>query len=94
MRFVGVMFVALLMGACTVPPEQRSRDVCTAFCNCFTVGTSAVANCIEQCIPDIPNVADDCLTCVYENSQQCSVLERDCNDLCAPQQTPRLGGMQ
>src|SRR5688500_15424083 len=98
MRLLGmstVAVIALALAGCDVPPEQRSRDVCTAYCGCIESGNSAVAECVDECIPEIPVVSDDCLTCVYENSQMCGSLLDDCTDICDPQQpTPRLGGMQ
>ena len=91
MRLLGmstVAAIALALGlvACTVPPEQRARDVATAYCNCVEVGHSAVDKCIEMLIPQIPDVSDECLTCVYENSNSCSNLLDDCTTFCSPQQ--------
>lgn len=87
-----LVVLVLALAGCTVPPEQRARDVCTAVCNCLEIGTSQVNQCITDCIPDIGTVSDDCLTCVYENSQTCSALFQDCEQLCSSQQpTPRLG---
>lgn len=92
MRFI---VLVLALAACTVPPEQRARDVCTAVCNCLEVGTPQINTCITDCIPDIGNVSDDCLTCVYENSQSCSALFQDCEQLCSSQPPqPRIGESQ
>ena len=96
MRFHGIAVVMLALGvaACTVPPEQRARDVCTAGCNCTETGTANVNTCIDECIPTLTNVSDECLNCVYENSATCSKLVSDCEDLCKPANTPLLGGMR
>lgn len=92
MRFV---VLVLVLAACTVPPEQRARDVCTALCDCTEIGTPQVDACITACIPDIGTVSDDCLTCVYSNSQMCGTLFAACTDMCtSPQPTPRLGEQQ
>jgi hypothetical protein len=93
MSTFAVLVVAIAVAGCDIPPDQRSRDVCTVVCNCLETGTNARAECVEMCIPDIPTVSDDCLTCVYENSASCSTLFRDCEDMC-DQSTPLLGGMQ
>jgi len=90
---IAMLSFVLSTTACTVPPEQRSRDVATAYCKCVEVGTSAVDTCIEMLVPRIPNVSDDCLTCVYENSATCASLLTDCQTLCG-QNTPLLGGMR
>jgi hypothetical protein len=89
MRLLGpVAAIAIAFGvaACTVPPEQRARDVCTAVCNCVEIGTSNQTDCVEMCIPQIGPISDDCLTCVYENSMTCSKLLNDCEASCDPQQ--------
>src|SRR5262245_19879915 len=92
---IAIAMFALGVAACTVPPEQRSRDVATAYCKCTQTGQSAVDMCIDQLVPMIPNVSDDCLDCVYQNSATCSSLLNDCTNLCDPQQnTPLLGGMR
>jgi len=93
MRLMVMIVVGLALG-CTVPPEQRARDVCTAYCDCIETGTSKVTACIDMCIPQIPTVSDDCLTCVYTNSQSCTTLLNDCTNLCDNQNTPLLGGMR
>lgn len=99
MRLVGCqrgLFVLLfaLAGCWEVSAEQRARDVCTAYCDCF-VAPSQVEECIvEDCLPDIPPVSDPCLDCVYANSQMCGPLFDDCTDLCLDTSTPLLGGMR
>lgn len=87
MRLIGVSFVLALV-ACTVPPEQRARDVCTALCNCVEIGSTQVQACVDDCVPDIGDVSDDCLTCVYSHSQMCGSLFEDCDDMCTSQPTP------
>ena len=92
MRFV---VLVLVLAACTVPPEQRARDVCTALCDCTEITTPQINACITDCLPDIGTVSDDCLTCVYSHSQMCDSLFADCTTLCtSPQPTPRLGEPQ
>lgn len=90
MRLVVVSFVVLLAAACDVSPEQASRDVCTAICECETNGLpSQVEGCVDTCMPIFPDVSDECLTCVYTYSQSCSDLERECEDACdQPQPQP------
>lgn len=97
MRLTGIAIAVFALGvaACTVPPEQRSRDVATAYCKCIKTGDTAVSMCIDDLIPMLPDVSDDCLNCVYQNSATCSSLLNDCTNLCDPQQnTPLLGGMR
>jgi hypothetical protein len=85
---IAMLSIALGVAACTVPPEQRSRDVATAYCRCTETGNTAVDKCVEMLIPAIPNVSDECLDCVYQNSATCSALLNDCTNLCDPQQNP------
>jgi hypothetical protein len=102
MRLVGcqralIVTVALgLWSGCflfEITPEQKARDVCTAYCDCV-VSPAQVEQCIvDDCLPDIPPVSDPCLECVYANSQTCSKLLDDCTDLCVNPGTPLLGGM-
>jgi hypothetical protein len=86
MRLVVLFFV---LTACTVPPEQRAHDVCTAFCDCVEIATPQVDACVADCVPDLGTVSDDCLTCVYSHSQMCGTIFDDCTDMCtSPQPTP------
>lgn len=91
---IAIAMLALGVAACTVPPEQRAHDVCTAVCTCAEVGTANVNTCVDECVPQFPDVSDDCLTCVYENSATCSKLQTDCQKPCRQQNTPLLGGMR
>ena len=97
MRLHGLAIAMLALGvaACTVPPEQRAHDVATAYCRCIKTGETAINTCIDMLVPDLTNVSDECLDCVYTNSATCSSLLNDCTNLCDPQQnTPLLGGMR
>jgi hypothetical protein len=77
------VLLLLLAGCAGQSSEDRSRTVCTAFCECFTTAGEVDA-CVDDCVPDLPDVSDDCLQCVYANSQTCSVLENDCLPECDP----------
>ena len=90
----GLLVLASLLAGCfETTPQQKSRDVCTAYCDCI-VTPSMVEQCItDDCLPDIPPVTDPCLDCVYANSQTCSTLFDECTDLCLDTSTPHLGGM-
>jgi len=81
MRRVGLVLL-LLAGCAGDSTEQRARTVCTAYCDCF-VTAGGVDACVEDCIPDIPPVSDECLQCVYESSQTCATLDEQCTDLCS-----------
>src|SRR5262245_44340748 len=89
-----VVALGLLLFGCTTTPEQKRRDVCTAFCDCVTGTPSALERCItDDCFPILPPaVSDPCLDCVYTNSQACSALFSTCESLCFPG-TPRFGGI-
>ncbi len=79
MRF-GCLLV--LLAACfEETPAQRAQAVCEAYCECL-VSEGEVQQCVvEECLPEIPPVNDECLECVVSNSQTCSQLSQ-CNDLC------------
>jgi len=88
MRLVVVSLIVLVAAGCDPSPEQAKRDVCTAVCECETNGLpSQVESCVEQCVPLVPDISDECLTCVYTYSQSCSDLENACDDACAQPQT-------
>lgn len=86
--------LAVFLTACFFDnsPVQDAEAVATAYCNCL-VSPSMVDACIDDIIPDITPVSDECLDCVYQNSQTCSTLINDCTDLCDDNATPLLGGM-
>ena len=93
MRLVLVLVVAL--GGCAETPDQRAQEVCASFCDCV-VGTglpAAVQDCIDnQCLPQIPPVTDDCLSCVHQFEASCTALENTCAPSCFQILTPKLGG--
>ena len=88
MRLVVVSIVALL-GACETPPAQEREAVATALCQCIHATAATVQECVMDVDPLLPPaVPDDCLTCVYTNSQMCSRLLAECVDLCFQQPQP------
>jgi hypothetical protein len=87
MRLVVVSIVGLLLAACDASPEQQHADVIAAVCECAT----STPFLFEQCKTEIdpffdPTPSDECMDCVYANSQTCSTLLDDCVDLCSVQQ--------
>lgn len=86
MRLIGVSFVLALV-ACTVPPEQAARDVCTALCDCTETSMPQIEACVVDCVPDVGTISDDCLSCVYARSQMCGALFEDCIPMCTGQPT-------
>jgi hypothetical protein len=91
-RGLVAVVISLVAGCFTIPPEQKARDVCTAFCDCFAPATQLESCIVDDCLPDIPPVSDPCLDCVYANSQMCGELVNQCLDLCVDNSTPLLGG--
>jgi hypothetical protein len=83
----------LVSGCFAIPPEQKARDVCTAYCDCLVAPTRVEACVVEDCLPAIQPVSDPCLDCVYASSQTCSMLFDDCTALCLGNITPLLGGL-
>jgi hypothetical protein len=97
MRFVGcqrgVLVLACLLAGCFEnSPEQDARTVATAYCQCFF--PAMVDTCVDDIVPDISPVSDECVSCVYQNSQMCSTLDDECTDLCDQSATELLGGMR
>jgi len=98
MRFVGSqrgwLVLAGLLTGCFFDnsPVQDAEAVATAYWICI-VSPAMVDACIDDIVPDITPVSDECLTCVFQNSQMCSTLINDCTDLCENGATPLLGGM-
>jgi hypothetical protein len=90
MRLVVVSFVGLLAAACTQSAEQKTEDVCTAFCDCSSASPAKVQECMGTCT-QAPSFSDACLDCVYTNSQTCAVLFNDCTDTCFPSNLPSGG---
>jgi len=86
MRAVAVALL-LLVGCTDDDPAQRARTVCTAFCDCSQIG-GFVDVCIDNCTAKIAAVTDECLQCVYANSQTCSALDSDCSSLCSSGSAP------
>jgi hypothetical protein len=89
-----LLALGLWAGCFEITPEQRARDVCTAYCDCYAQPGQTEACVVNDCLPDIPPVTDACLDCVYANSQMCGELVNQCLDLCTDTATPLLGGMQ
>jgi hypothetical protein len=80
----GIVLVVLLVG-CTQTPQEKSQDVCQAYCTCTDPGAvpSVVDDCInQQCLPQLPPVTDQCLDCVFAHDQVCTDLFAQCEDLC------------
>lgn len=86
MRLVVVSLIALLASACETSPEQEARDLCTVVCKCTTASPAKVAECVEQCVPNVPALPDGCIDCIYTYSQSCGDLDR-CEAQC-DQPTP------
>lgn len=85
MRLVMVTFVVGVLAGCHPDPAQQREIVSTAICDCSETLPSKVDACIAQVDPLLPpTVSEDCLNCVYENSQQCTELFAKCIDLCFP----------
>ena len=82
MRSAGWVLLLVLVGCADDDPLLRARTVCTAYCDC-SASPGAVDACIDDCVPDIPAVSDDCLQCVYANSQTCAALQSECTALCS-----------
>ena len=91
-----VFALSVLVG-CTQTAQEKAQDVCQAYCDCVDPGAlpSVLDECVtQQCLPQLPTVSDDCLTCVFEHDQVCPELFDRCDSLCiSPAQTPKLGGM-
>lgn len=87
----------LVVVGCTQMPAEKAQDVCQAYCACTFPGAlpSTVDQCVAQmCLPAVPPVSDDCLNCVFEHEQSCSVMFTQCDASCFPAtQTPISGGM-
>ena len=90
-----VLVLVVLLG-CTQTAQEKSQDVCQAFCDCVDPGAlpAVVNDCIStMCLPSLPPVSDPCLDCVFQHDQVCTDLFNDCTDSCFGTQTPKLGGM-
>ena len=88
MRLVVVSIVGLL-AACEAQPEQQRQEVGTAFCKCETSTPFALEQCLEEVLPFVDATpTEECMDCVYLNSQMCSTLFDDCVDLCVQQPQP------
>ena len=88
-----LVLACVLTGCFESSPAQNARTVCTAYCDCLVTPPMVEECIVDDCVPDIPPVSDECLQCVYMNSQTCSTLFDDCTDLCIQNSTPLLGGM-
>ena len=71
----------LLVGCADQSTEQRERTVCTAYCECYS-STGGVDACVEDCIPEVPTITDECLACVNANANSCTSLDSECTDIC------------
>jgi hypothetical protein len=79
---------SLLVGCFEETSEQRSRAVCNAYCECFVTAGEVQQCVVEECLPDLPPVSDECLDCVISNSQTCTALGAQCTDTCFDNGTP------
>ena len=69
-------------------PQQRARAVCNAYCECVVTAGQVEECVVEQCLPVLPPVSDECLDCVISNSQVCAALDAQCTDLCIDNSQP------
>ena len=91
-----LILVAGLLVGCHQTPEEKSQDVCDAYCDCVDPGAPPAkfdACVTQQCLPQLPPVADQCLDCVFAHDQVCTDLFAQCTDLCFSTPTASLGGM-
>jgi hypothetical protein len=99
MRQLLWMCVAMVLGACDIPPDVKAQIACTTICTCFA-GPSGVDECVDECVEegDLGQVPDDCFECIQSHANQCSSLEDDCEALCVmpdpPQEDLPDGGMR
>ena len=91
-----LLLVAGLLVGCHQTAEEKAQDVCDAYCDCVDPGAlpAVFDQCVtQQCLPQLPPVSDDCLSCVFTNDQVCTDLFSQCTNECFSTQTPRFGGM-
>ena len=84
MRLLVMLWLCVVVAACDASPEQQRRDVSTSFCQCEGALTPVL---LDQCIAEVLPFVDaapseECMDCVYLNSQMCSDLSDDCAQLC------------
>lgn len=80
--------VGMFAGCFEESPQQRSRAVCTAYCECF-VSAGQVETCVtDDCLPNLPPVNDECIDCVVSNANSCTALDAQCTDLCVDNSQP------
>jgi len=77
------VLLVLVVAACAQSPQQRTEEVCNAFCDC-AVGPASVQTCIDHdCIPALPQgVSDTCFDCVNQHEASCNSLETSCMQTC------------
>ena len=92
-----VLALVVVLVGCTQTPQEKSQDVCQAYCSCIEPGglPGQLESCVQtMCLPQLPPVTDACLTCVFEHEQTCPEMYDQCDSLCLPTgQTPKLGGI-
>lgn len=84
---LSLVVVGAVAGCFEESPLQRAQAVCGAYCECF-VTNGQVDACVDECVVEIPPVTDECLDCVVTNSQMCTALATDCNDVCDDNSQP------
>jgi hypothetical protein len=91
--------VVVWLGACAIPPDVKAQIACTTICTCF-VGQLDVEECTNECVEegDFQQLPEDCFECIQTHANQCSMLEDECEALCARPEPPVEdlpdGGMQ
>ncbi len=92
-----LLLVAGLLAGCHQTPQEKSQDVCDAYCDCVNPGAPPAVfdQCVaQQCLPQLPPVTDQCLNCVFAHDQVCTDLYAQCTNLCLSLPTALLGGKQ
>ena len=88
-RLIALVAVGALSAGCfEESPQQRARAVCNAYCECVVTAGMVEQCVVDECLPVLPPVSDECLDCVIANSQACTALDAQCTDLCIQNSQP------
>jgi hypothetical protein len=86
--FVGAiaLVVTSALTSCAAPSSaDQANEVARELCTCLL---PADPTCETQLAPELNMPSQQCIDCVFDDTNACAAMENDCLPLCTPTNTP------